>query len=280
MKQRLPDEELGNGYRTLAPHPVADSDAQAWVSKASARSAPLVALAGSVGDPSPVAPRAVAVPEDWPFGRFMTAWLDRAPAVRLVRHLPDCSFFLRLLDRVYEPVLTAQPDFATLLRDESRPEMSLTNDVLQIQLHDLGPRYSMVRHHSLMLFLAATWLDDPQRSAWLALYDALVTYVDTRPQGRPGLTELEDVEAGAFDDFVTLAPRTIETADAVALLSSRHGELDRIVDYQLYAAVAIGLQWRDYRTLDVDDRQQWLEDQLSAGYLRPDYLEEQLANRR
>jgi len=260
---------------SLVRHPISEDDAAIWVVKASARSAPLVALAGEVGDPAPVASRVVNDVDDWQFGRFMLAWLDRQAAVRLVHHLPDASFFLRLLEQAYQPVFDRQPQFIELLRDQSRPEMSLTNDVLQIQLHDLGPRYSMVRHHALMLFHAALWLEQPRRHQWLALYDALLTHVDERPQGRPGLAELADVEAGAFKDFALLAARTVDESDAVILLANAKHELDRVLDYQLYAAAAIGLLWRQYRSLSDTEREEWLLYQFAEAYMRLDYLEEE-----
>jgi hypothetical protein len=50
--------------------------------------------------------------------------------------------------------------------------------------------------------------------------------------------------------------------------------LDRIVEYQLYAGVAIGLLWREYRTIPEHDREAWQREQLSERYLRLDYLEQ------
>jgi hypothetical protein len=81
------------------------------------------------------------------------------------------------------------------------------------------------------------------------------------------------VEAGAFADFVALAPQTLDPESAAELLASEHA-LDRILDYQLYAAVAIGLEWRDYRALSPEDQQAWFREHLSDLYLRPDYLEQ------
>lgn len=226
-----------------------------------------------MGDASSVAPMIVEDPQDWAFGNFMLAWLDPAGHVRHVRHLPDASFFLRLLGRAYAPVFDKRPDLSPVLLDDSRPEMSLTNDVLQIQLRsaDPGDNYSMVRNHALMLFIAALWLDEPERSRWLDLYDELVTYVDDRDEGRPNLDVLSSCETGAFTDFAELAPLTLDPATADKLLVSDHA-LDRILDYQLYAGVAIGLLWREYRDLDAHDHEKWYRTQLSELYVRPDYL--------
>jgi hypothetical protein len=253
--------------------PVSAERSAEWVAKARHLSVPMLELAGDVADAAVVSQITVNDSADWQFGNFMLAWLDADGVERHVRHLPDASFFLKLLARTYAPVFERRPELAELLLDDSRPEMSLTNDVLQIQLRALEDGYSMVRHHALMLFFAALWLDEPRRSQWLDLYDELVRYVDERPEGRPDLQELAEVEAGAFADFVTLAPRTLDQEDADELLRSEH-ELDRILGYQLYAAVAIGLLWREYRVVPERDRVLWQRTQLSALYRRPDYLEQ------
>jgi hypothetical protein len=253
-------------------HRISEDQAQAWVAKATRLAAPMLELAGPAADPALVLPGRVDSSNDWIYGNFMLAWLDPALEPRRVRHLPDGGFFLRLLRLTYAPVLRHRPDLAVLLEDASRPEMSLTNDVLQIQLRGCEERYSMIRHHALMLFQAALWLEEPRRSQWLDLYDELVTYLDQRPGGRPDLARLAEVEAGAFADFVTLAPRTLAPADAEALLEDSV-LMARILDYQLYAAVAIGLLWREFRTLAPSERKDWQRRQLTAYHLSPDYLE-------
>jgi hypothetical protein len=251
---------------------ISDAQADAWVAKGRRCAAPMLALAGPAADPAPVLPARVASARDGVYGNFMLAWLDSDTDPRRVRHLPDGAFFLRLLRLAYEPVLTRRPDLAALLADTSRLEMSLTNDVLQIQLTTLPEGYSMIRHHALMLFHAALWLDEPRRSQWLELYDELVGYVAGRPEGRPDLAGLAEVEAGAFADFTALAPRTLDPAGATALLDDR-AALARVLDYQLYAGVAIGLLGRAYQALPEPRREDWHRRQLSDGYLRLDYLE-------
>jgi hypothetical protein len=171
-------------------------------------------------------------------------------------------------------VLRGRADRRAVLAGDSRLEMSLTNDTLQIQLVTIDPGYSMVRHHALMLFEAALWLDEPERSVWLDLYDDLVTAVDAAPEGRPGLDRLAEIEAGAFRDFTELAPRTVAPRDAAALLADP-GPLERVLDYQRCAAVAVGLLWRSYRGRAAGTAEAWHRRHLSDGYVRPDYLEEE-----
>jgi hypothetical protein len=241
------------------------------VTKARKAAEPLLAVAGPVADPAPVVPRAVHSAADAEFGNFMLAWLQPASTPREVNHLPDGAFFLQLLRLAYAPVLERRPELAELLDDDSRLEMSLTNDVLQIQLIPLAEGYSMIRHHALMLFCAALWLDEPRRSQWLELYDELVRNVDALPGGRPGLDRVAEAEAAAFAAFVELAPRTLDAVSAAELLATP-SVLTDVLDYQLFAGVAIGLLWREYRALPEGQQPAWLASQLSDGYVQSDYL--------
>lgn len=258
----------------FSPRPLADDLASAWTAKAGKQAGRLLRLAGDVADPAPVEHRRVDDSAQWPFGRFMLAWLDASGAPRLVRHLPDDSFFLRLLALAYEPVLSRRPDLAGLLRDDSRFEMSITNDVLQIQLRGLDDGYSMIRHHALMLLNAALWLDEPRRTQWLDLYDELLRYLDERPEGRPDLDELARVEARAFDDFRALRADSLDEAKAGALAAGPAAAAD-IIGYLRYAGAAIALLWRQYRDLAPGARDEWHRRHLAELYRRPDYLRQE-----
>jgi hypothetical protein len=137
----------------------------------------------------------------------------------------------------------------------------------------------MIRHHALMLFEATLWLDEPDRSVWLGLYDDLVTAIDSSPGGRLDLAELAELEAGAFADFRELAPLSTAPRDAAALLADT-GCLRRVLEYQRYAAVAIGLLWRGYRAVPAEQQRRWHQEHLSVGYVQPDYLEKEWTSRR
>ena len=260
------------------PYVFTEERARAWTQKGYQRAAELLPLAGPAARPSALRHETVTDPGRWPYGRFMGAWLDETEEPRVLRHLPEVDFFMRLLALAYQPVVSGHDDRRAVLAGSSRLEMSLTNDALQIQLVTLNPGYSMVRHHALMLFEAALWLEEPERSVWLGLYDDLVTAVDASAEGRPDLEQLAEIEAGAFADFTELAPRTVAPDDASALLADA-GRLKRVLDYQRCAAVAIGLLWRDYRDVPAGERQAWHRDHLSTGYLRPDYLEKEWMTR-
>jgi hypothetical protein len=252
--------------------PITRDAAERWVAKARERAQELLAVAGPTADPAPVVADGVPSVADGMYGGFMVAWLDPDPPVRRVRHLPDGAFFIELLRRAYAPVLARRPDLARVLEDDGRFEMSLTNDVLQIQLATLEPGYSMVRHHALMLFAAALWLDEPRRSSWLDLYDELVGELEAGGTW-PDLDALAATESRAFRSQTRLAERSLTPAGADALLADPAALAD-ILDYQRYAAVAIGLLWREYRAVPEPDRLDWWARALSHGYVDPGYLTE------
>lgn len=256
---------------SMPTRPITQDAAERWVAKATRLAPELLAVAGPTADPAPVAAAGVPSVADGVYGGFMVAWLDPAPPLRRVRHLPDAGFFIEVLRRAYAPVLERRPDLARLLDDDSRLEMSLTNDVLQIQLTTLEPGYSMVRHHALMLFAAALWLDEPRRSAWLDLYDELVDELEGGAW--PDLDALAATEARAFHTQTRLAAQSLTPTGAEALLADPAALAD-ILDYQRYAAVAIGLLWREYRAVPEPDRLDWWARALSHGYVDPRYLTE------
>lgn len=260
-----------SGVEVCDHHVFSDSNASRWTQKGIDRASELLPLAGLTARPGQVWHEKVAEPHQWPLGRFMGAWLADDGTSKTLKHLPDAAFFMRLLAMAYSPVMEGRPDRANLLSGQSRLEMSLTNDALQIQLVTIDPGYSMVRHHALMLFEAALWLDEPNRSAWLGLYDDLVTAAEDRPGGLPTIDELDSLEATAFADMVRLAPQTFKDAPAKALLAEP-ALLSTVLDYQFYAGVAIGLLWREYRDLELDRREAWQIDNLSQGYITADYL--------
>lgn len=263
----------------MDPNPVPTVFASACIEKGRRLSLPLLELAGPVADPAIVVSHLVQENSDRLYGNFMLTWLDNRAEPRVVNHIPDASFFLQLLDLCYAPVFARSPELRSLLTGASRPEMSLTNDVLQIQLRTDQESYSMVRHHALMLFYAALWLAEPERTAWLSLYDQLVTYVDERPEGRPSLEQIATIERGAFEDFEALSSRTLNEQDARQLLKEpKH--LRRILDHQLYAATAIGLLWREYRVIPRARQDEWHHEQLSSRLVRPDYLENEWVTQR
>lgn len=242
-----------------------------WVAKAAELSLPLLRLAGSNADPSPVVSRIEPVASRRLFGDLMVAWLgDTSDSPRVVHHLPDGSFFLEILKRCYDPILTRRPDLAEILNDYGRLEMSVTNDTLQIQLPTI-PAYSMVRHHALMLFHAVLWLEGPSRSVMLDLYDEIAGYVFDGPQPAPTVDELAEIEALNQVEMKALSTTSLDPDAADELLRSPTG-LRRVYDNHLCAGAAIGLLVREFRSTPQKQREAWQRVQLADGYVDPDYL--------
>lgn len=163
------------------------ADTARWIEKAQLRTDPLRdAIAAAGGRSRRVTARSVHDVRDAAFGNFMLSWLVPHGEDVELDHLPDGRFFLRLLELSYRPLFGRKPELRGCLLDGSRLELAFTNDVLQAQVAGPPGRYSMVRHHALVLHAATHWLDEPGRTRWLQIYNR-VTALAPRGLGLPQL---------------------------------------------------------------------------------------------
>lgn len=247
------------------------ADASSWIAKAQPLVRPLLELPGAPAAPAPVLAVAAHAVADGPLGGFMLTWPEAQPDWQEIHYLPNGQFFLRLLERVYEPILTDRPHLRSLLGNRSRLEMAVTNDVLQVQLVAGANTFSMIRHHALMLFEATLWLEPTSRSRWLELYDAAADLVMADRTVTPSLRELAEIEAAGYSVMRRCALRSID--DSTELLSDP--VLDSVATYQLWAAAAVGALSRDYASRGGASEAMWHAGQL-AQYQQADYLRDRL----
>ncbi|HEY2044295.1 MAG TPA: hypothetical protein VGH11_16590 [Jatrophihabitans sp.] len=245
------------------------ADVEGWIAKAHGPVGELLALPGVPASPSVVISRAAESAKVAPYGGFMLSWPEQEDGVQVLNHLPDGGFFLDLLRRVYEPILSRRPRLAEALGDHSRVEMAITNDVLQVQLNQLADGYTMIRHHALMLFESVLWVTPASRRLWTDLFEASTSLAMAERSAPPTVAELDDIEAAGFAAMVAYAADSADEAGALELLGSP--ALEPIVTYQLWASAAIGLLWRDFASVPQERRLQWHQRELIA-YRDLDYL--------
>jgi hypothetical protein len=209
---------------------------------------------------------------DAPYGRFMVAWPD-ASDDRVIRHLAGADFFLELLELSYADALAAEPDLVRALRDGSRLELAITNDVLQVQAAGPPGRYSMIRHHALMHWAATAWLDRSAADRWFRLYEVLALQLSHGGREVPSAHTLDDVEDEAFAAFVRLSSATYDAAGARSVLDDE-ASLRPILIYLRYAAVAIAVLERSRQSSELSP-ERFLAHQLVRQYRQPDYLVDQ-----
>ncbi|MFE4952490.1 hypothetical protein ACFQ9V_20485 [Leifsonia sp. NPDC056665] len=202
----------------------------------------------------------------------MVTWPEPSGRGWVINHLLDAEVFLRLLERVYSPVLVRSARLAPILTDRSRLEMAVTNDVLQVQLIPSEP-YSMIRHHALMLFEATLWLPPRERFRWGELYSAIADMAMSERIEAPTVGELADIESNGLEAMRLTAGATNDPSAVDALLEDR--AVEPIARYQLWATAAIGALWRDFASREAPTEMQWQDDQL-ARYPDESYLAETL----
>lgn len=248
------------------------ADTDGWARKANLLVRPLLKLPHA-----PAAPAAVELVSndaaDSLFGQWMLTWPEARPDRQLIHHVPDGTVFLRLLERVYAPIFDRHPSLKRLLDNRSRLEMSITNDVLQVQLIPGDGVYSMIRHHSLMLFEATLWLENTSRIAWGELYSHVADFAMAERRNIPSLTELADVEAAGFQVMRSSAARSLDPGAVDELLMDP--VMDPLITYQRWAAVGIAVLWRDFAAHEAASEMLWHDRQLGR-YQDDNYLTESL----
>jgi len=258
---------------TSAVTAISSADTRRWIAKAQQRVDPLRGVIHATGGRSrTVRAHCVSGIREAAYGNFMLSWpVPLGPDVTTLRHLPDGAFFLKLLDLAYRPELAVLPHLRECLLDGSRLELAFTNDVLQVQAAGPPGPYSMVRHHALVLHAATHWLDEPARTRWLELCEAVATSLSGELPGPLSSARLDDVEGRAFADLEALAARTIDPADAAALLAEP-GRLTNVVEFHRVATAAIAVLERN-RLRRGGSLLDWQTEQIAAA-ARDDYLRE------
>jgi hypothetical protein len=253
---------------------ISADDTRRWIDKAQQLVDPLRAVVEKTGGRSrTVRAHCVSDIRQAAYGNFMLSWPEPAgPDVTTLNHLPDGALVLQLLGLAYRPELAVHPHLGECLRDGSRLELAFTNDVLQVQAAGPPGAYSMVRHHALVLHAATLWLDEPARTRWLELCEAVAVGLSRQPGGRPSAAQLDDIEGLAFADLEAYAARTITATDGAALLAEP-GRLTNVVAFHRVATAAVAVLERDRRArggLSLD----WQLEQISAA-TRDDYLRDE-----
>jgi hypothetical protein len=250
------------------------ANTEAWIAKAQILVDPLRdSIAATGGASRRVAAQPVRDAGQALYGNLMLSWPETTDDHVILHHLPSGALFLRLLAQAYRPVLKLRPQLEACLHDGSRLELAFTNDVLQVQAAAPPGPYSMVRHHALVMHAATHWLNEPARSRWFELYEGLASGLMSERTAPPTAEELRQVEESAFVDFRRFAADTVDAGTSSVLLAD-HDALRNILQYTVFAGVAIAVLERHRLSTGAEDWVAWMADQLAAA-ARDDYLLEE-----
>lgn len=260
--------EGAEGHRgTISP-----ADATNWVTTATAHVNSLLRLPGVPAAPKPVRTAAAPSAHAGLYGSFMLTWPEVYEDRSVINHLPSGDFFLHVLAQAYEPILRQRPDLRTLLSDRTRLELALTNDVLQVQLIEGPGAYSMIRHHSLMLFEATLWLPRLPRRQWLDLYTLAAKLAHSDRTRTPSKGELSEIEGSAFE---VMRQKAEQSADPEGMHElTLDPAISSFLEYQMWATAALGALTRDYVSHE-GERSVWHARNL-ADYPNPEFLLDRL----
>ncbi|MET3505274.1 hypothetical protein [Halalkalibacter oceani] len=210
-------------------------------------------------------------PESAPLGRWMGCYPEMKMDKAQLTVIPDWSFFL------YQLYLSLQIDgmdvnvLKKALLDQSRLRIGITNDVFQ-PYAPLPEGYSMLRHHSLMLFLAVEWLPEESRKNWQEICSVagryMANYLSDFPNPLQVLTEVEDSAAQFMRETASASCTKAGLVKLMNISSVRETT-------QLYfAATCFGIDVLSKAFLKQarDNRDEWLKNEIENELIKPDYL--------
>jgi hypothetical protein len=237
------------------------ADAATWAAKAQRLARPLLCLPHSPSAATRIDLFAHDDADDSEYGEWMLSWPEQQKDRQVLHHLTDGSAFLGLLADVYAPVLSSRPALRRVLNNRSRLEMSITNDVLQLQLTPVTGHYCMIRHHSLMLFESILWLDPASRAGWGELCTLTADVVMEERAAAPSTQELDDIENAGFECMRTV--RLASDTESELRSLTRSGGLEPVAEYLRWATVGIAVLWRDWAAREIPTEMDWHDRQLA-----------------
>lgn len=178
------------------------------------------------------------------YGPMMPAWPVTRGGLHQVRCLSEWGGYLSLLGETYAP--HSEKATAILNTPQGRRDriaVGVMNDVLQVQMPSVpAKRYSMIRHHALMLLAATEWLPAERPAVWRVAYGELADVVFGST--RIGLASWKGVIAEA------------ETEGLAALKASAKAGSNKLgkqamMRYLLLAGAAVGVLYRRI------DKEEW-----------------------
>ena len=184
-----------------------------------------------------------------PYGPFMLSWFEGHRPDPMIHYLTDYRIYFALCHWCFRGFGIDSMVASRALSNLTRLRIAVTNDVLQVMSPTAPGRYSMIRHHALMLFTATRWLSSRQRSTWLAVYtQAAAALCRQGVAGGGDLREcLDRVEDDAMEAFAEYRSSASDLAAARRLFQSSDAGMRRIADYLLYTHAAVWLVDERYR---------------------------------
>lgn len=183
-----------------------------------------------------------------PYGPFMLSWFGGHTHDPTINYLTDYRIYYAMSHWCFNEFLANDSLASRALRGLARIRIAVTNDVLQVMSPVAPGRYSMIRHHALMLFAATRWLPTSQRSTWMALYNGSLTALRARaPHNIDMRRFLDRVEDGALTTFQERKESVSDMESAFRFFEQGGASMARITDYLLYTNAAVGLvscRWR------------------------------------
>lgn len=204
-----------------------------------------------------------------PLGRWMGCYPELRDGKARLTVLQDWSFFLYVLYLSVKDYVQDDDLLQEAFLDRSRLKIGIMNDVYQ-PFAPLPDPYSMIRHHSFILYLSLRWLSPSEQQRWTLI---------CRKVGHGVAKMMASMEhpLDYADRIETSASRYMQTT-AAASCSAKGSEeivndalaMDGLTRYFALTCFGIDVVRREHEKNGFHDH--WLKEEIELRLSQPDYL--------
>ncbi|EXX84780.1 hypothetical protein [Paenibacillus darwinianus] len=213
-----------------------------------------------------------AEPHAVPLGRWMGCYPELVDGKGQLIALRDWTFYLVFLRKALEPLAADGGMLNRAFADRSRIKIGIMNDVYQ-PFAPLPEIYSMIRHHSLILYLSFDWLESHEREQWETICGWAGKSVAERLLAHPEpIRAIEEAEERGRSMMLQTASLSCSDEGMQNLLADN--EVSKAVTpYLLLTCFGIDVLIKKSRRFG--DRDAWLNEEILL-LSEPDYLEKDI----
>jgi hypothetical protein len=186
--------------------------------------------------------------------------------------IPDWSFFLYVLYLSFSDIGINKRLLEDTLLDRSRLRIGITNDVFQ-PYAPLPDNYSMLRHHSLMLYLAIEWLPENKRNNWKTICHIAGVHVAQRLSTlEDPLQDLKELENSAQQIMQKTASASCSRSGAIEILNDA---LVMKTISRYFVTTYFGIDVLNYSRSKSKSRD-WIRTEIESKLNDPEYMNHEI----
>jgi hypothetical protein len=249
-----------------------ETQAAAWIKDTIPKATRLVELDSVFQGKELQVDMRIVEPSTVPLGRWMGCYPELKDGKGDLTIIADWSFSLYALYLAVEEACEDKELLRQAFLDRSRIKIGITNDVYQ-PFAPLPNPYSMIRHHSLILYLSLDWLTEDEKERWKAICRSTGEFVgNSLKDCLDPLAEIRQWEDSARQVMLKTAALSCTKAGAEKILQ----DMDVMREVKrYYALTCFGIDVVAHRHAKAGNSYAWNFEEILA-LTQDDYLEQSI----